>query len=113
MSKTILHSSILKIPEGDLLKLLPIWLKGLPIREDIDEMEVTYGLLLDIIARDHPFVAVEHEEVRNQVLEALAAALSNANLPSQLQEPLSAGFKTYLTRCPMETQHEWAARLVQ
>lgn len=113
MSKIILHSSTLNISESDLLKLLPVWLNGLPIREDVDEMEVTYGLLLDIIARDHPFVAVEHEEVRNQVLEAFAAALSNANIPPQLLEPLSGGFQTYLLRCPMETQRAWAARLAK
>lgn len=76
-------------------------------------MQMTYGLLLDIIAREHPYVAAEHEEVRNQVLEVFAATLSNPKVPAQLQEPLSTGFRIYLSRCPMETQHAWAAKLAQ
>ncbi|KAK9900799.1 ARM repeat-containing protein [Cystobasidium minutum MCA 4210] len=108
LSKLIMNSSTLQINADE---LLPVWLKGLPIRADMDEMEPTYGLLLDIIAREHPFVAPDHEDVREAVLEAFAAALSNPDLPPVLQEPLTIGFQRYLERTPLETQHAWSARL--
>lgn len=103
-----MNSSILQINVDE---LLPIWLKGLPIRADMDEVESTYGLLLDIIAREHPFVAPDHEDIRQAILEAFASALSNPNLPTPLQEPLTVGFQKYLSRTPLETQHAWKARL--
>lgn len=110
MTKIILYSSTLNV-NGD--ELLPEWLKSLPIHEDVDEMEPTYGLLLDIVAREHPYVAVEHEDVREQVLEAFAAAMSSPKLPVQMQDPLNVGFRAYLSRTPLETQHAWAPRFAQ
>lgn len=110
MSKLIVNSDKLQVNADE---LLPVWLKGLPIRADMDEMEPTYGLLLDIIAREHPFIAPDHEHIREAVLEAFAAALGNPDLPPPLEEPLAIGFRKYLSRTPLETQHAWTARFAQ
>jgi hypothetical protein len=110
VGKIIVFSSILEV---DADRLLPIWLKGLPIIADVEEMEPTYGLLLDIVAREHPYVAPEHEEARDLVLHAFAAASANPRLPPQMQEHLSVGFRNYLSRTPLETQHMWKERLTQ
>lgn len=108
VSKIIVHSDLLKIPADN---LLPIWLKGLPIHMDVEEMTPTYSLLLDLIAREHPFIEPENEEVRDTVLNAFAATLDNPLLPQELRDPLDIAFKRYLSRTSLETQHAWHARL--
>jgi hypothetical protein len=47
-------AKIVRNPEGlviDVDKILPQWIDALPIQIDVEEVEPSYGLLLELIAR--------------------------------------------------------------
>lgn len=47
----IIRNPVEGISQEDLERMLDVWVAGLPIELDIDEIEPTYGLLLELIAR--------------------------------------------------------------
>lgn len=91
--------------------ILPAWIRALPIRQDTDEMEPCYTLLLDLIVREHPSVSPTDRNTCVSVLNTLSTALAHPGLPKELMEPLRVGLRAYLSRSSPEVQQDWERRL--
>lgn len=95
----------------DHVNILPAWVRALPIRQDTDEMEPCYTLLVDLIVREHPAVSPTDRDTCVSVLNTLSTALTHPGLPKGLIEPLRVGLRAYLSRSPPEVQQEWERRV--
>lgn len=93
----IIRNPIESLGANDLEQMLEIWvLNGLPIEVDIEEIEPAYGLLLELIAREHPSIdPINRSEI---VVKGLLSALKNPKVPNGFKDPLLVGLRTYCSR---------------
>lgn len=108
VSKLIANAKTLAISRTD---LLPLWLESMPVTEDDEEMEPTLSLLLDTIAYDDPSVSPENDVTRTQVLRIFAQSLDNPKMVARYSMPLTTVLPHYLSRCPVDNQKEWNAKV--
>ncbi|KAG0147831.1 hypothetical protein CROQUDRAFT_714840 [Cronartium quercuum f. sp. fusiforme G11] len=95
----IIRNPIEGIGADDLERILDLWVSALPIEVDVEEIEPTYGLLLELIAREHRSIDPNRsEQVIEKVVGALLSPLGNPSVPSGFKAPLLIGLKTYLGR---------------
>ncbi|EGG04363.1 uncharacterized protein MELLADRAFT_89443 [Melampsora larici-populina 98AG31] len=93
----IIRNPIESLKPDDLDQMLEIWvLNGLPIEVDIEEIEPTYGLLLELIAREHP--SIDPIDRSETVVKGLLSALKNPKVPNGFKDPLLVGLRTYCSR---------------
>ncbi|KAI7963115.1 hypothetical protein MJO28_001209 [Puccinia striiformis f. sp. tritici] len=98
-------AKIIRNPEGlviDLNAILPLWIHALPIQIDIEEVEPSYGLLLELIARGHESVDPTKNEITRieQVINSLLSVILNENLNLDSRNSLSIALRAYLTSIP-------------
>jgi len=100
-------AKIIRNPEGlviDVDKILPQWIDALPIEVDVEEVEPSYGLLLELIARGHELVDPTKNSVTRieQVIQALLSAIMNDSITMESRNSLSVALRAYLSQLPPE-----------
>ncbi|KAH9824309.1 armadillo-type protein [Melampsora americana] len=80
----IIRNPIESLGANDLDQMLEIWI------------EPTYGLLLELIAREHP--SIDPIRRSETVVKGLLSALKNPKVPKGFKDPLLVGLRTYCSR---------------
>ncbi|OAV94165.1 hypothetical protein PTTG_04330 [Puccinia triticina 1-1 BBBD Race 1] len=98
-------AKIIRNPEGlviDVDKILPQWIDALPIEIDVEEVEPSYGLLLELIARGHESVDPTKNEIGRieQVIQSLLSAILNDSITFESRNSLSVALNAYLSQLP-------------
>ncbi|KAI8460373.1 armadillo-type protein, partial [Phakopsora pachyrhizi] len=86
----------------DLNLILDKWIDALPIEIDIEEIEATYGLLLELIARGHELVDPSKNSVERikRVIGSMVSIIENPKVNSETKNSISVGLKSYLSQVP-------------
>ncbi|PLW46464.1 hypothetical protein PCASD_06328 [Puccinia coronata f. sp. avenae] len=90
-------AKIIRNPEGlviDVDAILPLWIDALPIEIDVEEVEPSYGLLLELIARKAGMGRIE------QVIHALLAVIGNETIAQESRHSLAVALRAYLAQLP-------------
>ncbi|EFP77421.2 uncharacterized protein PGTG_03377 [Puccinia graminis f. sp. tritici CRL 75-36-700-3] len=98
-------AKIVRNPEGLVIevdKILPQWIDALPIEIDVEEVEPSYGLLLELIARGHESVDPTKNEICRieQVIQSLLSAIMNDSITFECRNSLSVALRAYLSQLP-------------
>ncbi|MBW0495193.1 hypothetical protein O181_034908 [Austropuccinia psidii MF-1] len=101
LAKIIRNSEGLAI---DVDKVLPIWIMALPIEIDVEEVEPSYGLFLELIARGHEVIDPRKNDITKieQIINSLLTVIKNESIGVECRNSLKVGLKTYLNEIPSE-----------
>lgn len=100
-------AKIIRSPEGvviDTDRILPQWIDALPIEIDVEEVDPSYGLLLELIARGHESVDPTKNGMERieQVVKSLLSAICNPSISIESRNSLSVALRAYLTELPSQ-----------
>ncbi|PLW07721.1 hypothetical protein PCANC_24729 [Puccinia coronata f. sp. avenae] len=98
-------AKIIRNPEGlviDVDTILPLWIDALPIEIDVEEVEPSYGLLLELIARGHEVIDPSKAGMRRieQVIHALLVVIGNETIAQESRHSLAVALRAYLAQLP-------------
>ncbi|KAH8921720.1 ARM repeat-containing protein [Atractiella rhizophila] len=80
-------------------KTIAAWVLALPIEQDSDEMDAVWGLLLELIIREHPTVDPQASPTTGlHIVNSLYLAYHNPALPALYRDSIAQGLRTYITK---------------